>query len=87
MAEYIDKEKAKEILNKDYAYAAAKLLDEVPVADVTEVKHGKWVLNKSKIVGSAEAKCSECGRDCVYQVINGVYEFENYCSHCGAKNV
>lgn len=42
MSKYIDKEKAKEVLNKDYAYAAAKLLDEVPIADVTEVKHGKW---------------------------------------------
>jgi uncharacterized OB-fold protein len=60
-------------------------IKEQPTADVAEVKHGEWVLNKSKTTGSTEAKCSVCGRDCVYQIINGVYEFENYCPHCGAK--
>ncbi len=35
--EYIDLEKAKRLLHIEYAYAAEKLLDEVPVADVVEV--------------------------------------------------
>ena len=37
MAEYIDRERAKEHLIGDYAYAAAKMLDDIPTADVVEV--------------------------------------------------
>ena len=35
--EYIELEVAKKVLADDYAYAAAKLLDTVPTADVQEV--------------------------------------------------
>lgn len=35
--EYIDLEKAKQLPHIEYAYAAEKLLDEVPVADVAPV--------------------------------------------------
>lgn len=34
MAEFIDKERAKKRLISDYAYAAARILDELPAADV-----------------------------------------------------
>ena len=37
MAEYIEREKAKQRLVHDYAYAAANILDEIPAADVVEV--------------------------------------------------
>ena len=37
MAEYIEREKAKQRLVHDYAYAAANILDELPAADVVEV--------------------------------------------------
>ncbi len=37
MAEYIEREKAKQRLVYDYAYAAANILDEIPAADVVEV--------------------------------------------------
>lgn len=36
--EYIEREAAKELLVQDYAYAAAKLLDYLPSANVVEVK-------------------------------------------------
>lgn len=32
-----------------------------------------------------EAVCSNCGREAVYQIIDGKWEFENFCPHCGAK--
>lgn len=35
--EYIDREKAKQLLHIEYAYAAEQLLDEVPAADVAPV--------------------------------------------------
>ena len=37
MAEYIEREAAKRYLALDYAYAAAKLLDDIEAADVVEV--------------------------------------------------
>ena len=52
------------------------LLSETPIADVAEVKHGKWIDNK--IPNSILCKCSECGFSC------GAYTF-NYCPNCGAK--
>ena len=35
--EYIEREKAKQRLVHDYAYAAANILDEIPAADVVQV--------------------------------------------------
>ena len=74
MTEYIDKEKAKEILNEDYAYAAAKLLDKVPVANVTEVKSGKWM---QSTYANNFFRCSEC--DAVWS-----RKF-SFCPSCGTK--
>ena len=49
-------------------------------ADVQEVRHVEWEKQQNgKVV------CSECGREVVYQVIDGRWEYENYCPHCGAK--
>lgn len=49
-------------------------------------KEGEWVRKeRKKGVIAPEAVCSNCGRDVEYQVIDGKWAFENYCSHCGAK--
>ena len=47
---------------------------------------GEWII-QDKELGKvkAEAKCSICGRDVVYQIIDNKWQFENYCSHCGAQ--
>ena len=47
---------------------------------------GEWI-EQEKIRGkvSPEAVCSNCGREVVYQVIDGKWAFENFCPHCGAK--
>lgn len=47
---------------------------------------GEWIRQEKKNGRvSPEAVCSNCGRDVEYQVIDGKWAFENYCSHCGAK--
>lgn len=47
---------------------------------------GEWIRQEKKNGRvSPEAVCSNCGRDVEYQVIDGKWSFENYCSHCGAK--
>ena len=80
--EYIERGAAKKVLADDYAYAAAKLLDTVPAADVQEVRHGKWQYEASDI-GWTDYKCSACGN-----IISAVAQDEDlysYCPYCGAK--
>lgn len=48
MSEYIERERAKAYLIGDYAYAAAKVLDEVPAADVVEVVRCKDCKHRDK---------------------------------------
>ena len=58
-----------------------KLIDEIPTADVAQVRHGRW--EKQRGIYS----CSECGMTCPYDVQADVIEYWpcNYCPNCGAK--
>ena len=58
----------------------AQLTDDIPAADVEEVKHGKWIDKLVECNGVAEIKsvCSLCGNP------NKQYK-PPYCPHCGAK--
>lgn len=95
MAKFIDSEKLVNIFNakgdmatgtpKAVFYNAAKIVEALPAADVVEVKHGYWEVNTSRKICEPEAICSVCGRSVVYNVVNDVWEFENFCPHCGAK--
>lgn len=73
--EYIEREAAKKVLADDYAYNAAKLLDEVPKADVQKVRHGKWIEYDNGV-----QTCSECGEEHEWQDYRA-----SYCEDCGAK--
>lgn len=50
--------------------------------DAEKIRYAYWKRQPSK---DPEAVCSHCGREVVYQIIDGVWEFENFCPHCGAK--
>lgn len=97
MAEYIEREKARELI-KNYGKGAvgdgmttldpvddivmlARGVDLIPTADVQEVRHGEWVRQK----GRPEAVCSDCGREVVYKIVDNKWWFEDFCPHCGAK--
>lgn len=79
MAEYIEREAAKEALlgwdydpsDEDVEYA----IDHIPSADVVPVKHGRWVQMKRY---KSEFVCSECGD-------LWLDEKSNYCPNCGAR--
>lgn len=99
MAEYIDKRKVIELIKNygkgaiadgvksldpvDDIIYLAKGVDMIPVADLQEVRHGKWIY-VDEVLDYADCKCSEC---------NNVYTFEayhpgclyNFCPFCGAK--
>ena len=51
----------------------------MPEADVQEVKHGKWIKTDDFTTVEPIYRCSECGAYVVYDI-------DNYCYHCGAKN-
>lgn len=46
------------------------------------MKHAYWKRQPGK---DPNAFCSACGREAVYQIVDGKWEFENFCPHCGAK--
>ena len=50
------------------------VLDAAPTVDAEPVRHGKWI---KKNESSRIIKCSECGREKVFE--------ENYCPNCCAK--
>ena len=77
---YIESEMAKKILADDYAYAAAKLLDTVPTADVQEVRHGKWLPTSHP----DQKRCSVCDVISFIALYPCIYKAD-YCPQCGAK--
>ena len=77
--EYIERELAQKILADDYAYAAAKLLDTVPTADVQEVKHGTWENTNTP----NQLRCSNC--EIIHFIVQYPHGEINYCPNCGAR--
>lgn len=84
MSRYIDTEPleklgylalAKVIDNYRFAYSP---LCEIPRADVAEVVHAYPIFDKKH----NEAMCSNCKS---YTIEYDVDNWDNYCSHCGAK--
>ncbi len=79
MKKYIDAEEFKDsfIYQADSAYSLWTLtgivndIDNMPAADVAEVRHGRWSDNIWVWT------CSECGNDASTDW--------DYCPHCGAK--
>lgn len=57
----------------------AAMIDSVPVADVAEVKYGKWIFIPPDfdLCGVIYYECSECGKE--------QQTPSNYCQFCGAK--
>ena len=86
MAEYIEREAAKRIVDDIDTWASgwreyAKLqMDSLPAADVVPVRHGRWTLLVSLNGNEHDKwKCSECG----HYTRNGADR--NYCPNCGAR--
>lgn len=82
--EYIEREEAKKVLAFDYAYAAAKLLDTVPTANVQEVVRckdcifGKYDDDLNMILCKRIYNLSD--GECVYNDLN------DFCSYGEKKD-
>lgn len=68
--------------------AAQNAIDEVPTADVQEVRHGKWIKDELQQREDDEIYdycCSLC-RGAASEGEYGNYDvFTDFCPHCGAK--
>ena len=72
-------------------YLAEDVIEEInynnfELADVEEVRHGKWIFNK--LAGQEYYKCSCCGKDYPLPPAWNAYDINKYlkyCSACGAK--
>ena len=53
-------------------------IDELPRADVVEVRHGEWKLHPD---GSGTCSCCNRTQKSVWDYDNA----QNFCGHCGAK--
>lgn len=62
--------------------AAIRELDDLPAADVQEVRHGKWLLERELDGTPYCFHCSICDDDfgCI-----GITTAYDYCPNCGAK--
>lgn len=98
MAEYIEREAVlEEVDNADVmcdippdAYRVLRrYIERIPAADVTPVRHGRWVLTTQPLGWRDEdcAECSECGEDFVLDEwgIDDVKDAMRYCPNCGAR--
>jgi hypothetical protein len=100
MAEYIEREAALNICQKEYeerlemcdycgdtvAWNIGGQIKKLPAADVEEVKHGKWIGKQLDNFRKYEVICSNCDWIGIenYDSYDNPFEF-NYCPNCGAK--
>ena len=81
MAEYIEREALRDALYDADAItmSGVKILNQFPVADVTPVRHGRWV-EKEKYTFGIMYDCSLCEN----RILDNGHSW-NYCPSCGAK--
>lgn len=90
MSRYIDAEKLTDSIFdwdmtiEDLYYSLCKLVDDVPTADVQEVKHGYWIPERDPDENSRIQcyYCSICDDDFHYI---GAFIATKYCPNCGAR--
>lgn len=63
---------------KDDRIVSEESIEQIPIADVQEVKHGKWIF-----LGSGKATCSNCNR--TFADVYDMDNYDNHCRHCGAR--
>lgn len=97
MAEYIEREAVLKLFDKVGCYLNPKCLErqkeeiqQVPAADVVEVKHGYWKRTEEPLGWQdvTLAECSVCGEGWLTDDNFSIEEFVDYwhyCPNCGAK--
>ena len=69
------------IMEDDFKKAIKKMPKGI-IADVSPVRHGRWILDEKRYV----IYCSECGEVSGYSLnLRDVREENHYCPNCGCK--
>lgn len=100
MEEYVAKSVLKKELNianlhSGIVSALQNIVDEIPAADVREVKRGYWETYEEEVYGIVPTEfkvCSKCGKEydsvfmsaCCADFEKDTIQF-HYCPYCGAK--
>lgn len=85
MSRYIDAEKLTDSIFdwdmtiEDLYYSLCKLVDDVPTADVQEVKHGTWENTNTP----NQLRCSNC--EIIHFIAQYPHGETNYCPNCGTR--
>lgn len=90
MSRYIDAEKLTDsifdwdMIIEDLYYSLCKLVDDVPTADVQEVKRGYWIPERDPDENNRIQcfHCSVCDDDFHYI---GAFVATKFCPNCGAR--
>lgn len=98
MAKYINVDalgigKARRDVFNDPAYAdgwnsAVEIMQNAPAADVTEVRHGRWIADKEDVEWGnyfIRYRCSECKERPHFSKDRYTFIRSPYCPNCGAK--
>ena len=93
MSDYIKRSLAKAQFTGNSLVSLCKtLIDEVPSADVKEVKHGKWIWLDNDDTTADTFFCSECRTQYITELPDedpidfGIRKRDlNYCPNCGAR--
>ena len=73
----ISKERAIQELVNDYAYAAAKIIEDIPAVDAKIVGNAQWVN-----AAGCRTICNHCGEYPLYDYF-GRQKFSRFCPSCG----
>lgn len=89
MARYIDAVNAAEIISDKLGIALSELVDvmaTVPIADVHEVRHGKWESTELMYENGC-TRCSECKIEYYVSDLEEICgdTLPTYCPNCGAR--
>lgn len=63
-----------------------ELLNTIPAADVSPVRHGRWIPAQDYSNGNEDIECSSCGEWFKSLELCGRLGEPNYCPVCGSKN-
>ena len=86
MSRYVDIEPYEEyVLQRHYRNSMGECIETVPlyglpIADVQEVRHGRWIIYTVSPWDGEDVKCSVCGE-------KGCAPYWDYCPHCGSQMV
>ena len=85
MARLIDADRMEmELTASDIDLYVRECLNEQPTVDAVEVVHGEWV-QKEFWPNGGTWRCSECGKQIMFQEGTPITQEIHYCPKCGAK--